>query len=44
MSAIERMKLVNAGEFQTLFLEELGWDRPDLAPLKITVDEQTFTL
>ncbi|MBT9605080.1 DNA methyltransferase [Microbacterium sp.] len=44
MSAMERMKLVNAGAFQTLFLEELGWDRPHLAPLKITVDEQTHTL
>jgi hypothetical protein len=38
------MKLVNSGDFQTLFLEELGWDKPDLAPLRITVDEQTYTL
>lgn len=44
MSASTRMKLVNAGDFQTLFLEELGWDKPDLAPLRITVDEQTYTL
>lgn len=44
MSATERMKLVNAGRFQTLFLEELGWDRPDLGPLKITIDERTYTL
>lgn len=44
MSASERMQLVNAGNFKTLFLEELGWDRPDLAPLSITVDEQNYTL
>lgn len=44
MSASGRMKLVNAGKFQTLFLEELGWDRPDLPPLKITIDEQSHTL
>lgn len=44
MSASTRMKLVNSGDFQTLFLEELGWDKPDLAPLRITVDEQTYTL
>lgn len=44
MSASERMKLVNAGDFQSLFLEELGWDRPDQPPLKINIDEQTYTL
>lgn len=44
MSASQRMQLVNAGDFKTLFLEELGWDRPDLAPLSLTVDEQTYTL
>ena len=44
MSASTRMKLVNSGDFQTLFLEELGWDKPDLAPLRVTVDEQTYTL
>lgn len=44
MSASTRMKLVNSGDFQTLFLEELGWDKPDLAPLRVIVDEQTYTL
>lgn len=44
MSASTRMQLVNSGDFQTLFLEELGWDKPDLAPLRATVDEQTYTL
>ena len=44
MSASDRIKLVNRGKFQTLFLEELGWDRPDLPPLKITVDEQIYML
>ena len=44
MSQSRRMELVNAGDFQTLFLEELGWDRPDLASLRIAVDEQTYTL
>lgn len=44
MSAAERMSLVNEGNFKKLFLEELGWDRPDLALLKIEVDEQTYTL
>lgn len=44
MTTSARMALVNAGEFKKLFLEELGWDRPDLAPLTVDVDEQTYTL
>lgn len=44
MSAIERMKLVNAGDFQTLFLEELGWDRPDQPALRISVDALTYKI
>jgi hypothetical protein len=38
------MGLVNAGDFQTLFLEELGWDRPDLAPRLIPIDDHLFTV
>lgn len=44
MSGSTRMALVNAGDFQTLFLEELGWDRPDLAPLAITIDDRVYLM
>lgn len=44
MSASRRMKLVNEGAFQALFLEELGWDKPDLSPLHVAVDDETYTL
>ena len=44
MTESTRMALVNAGEFKKLFIEELGWDRPDVAPLKVNVDDQTYTL
>ncbi|MFC5931722.1 hypothetical protein D6T64_04630 [Cryobacterium melibiosiphilum] len=38
------MDLVNAGDFRTLFLEKLFWNRPDLRPISVVVDDQDFTL
>jgi len=38
------MRLVNAGDFKRLFLEELGWNRPDLPPQQVTVDDETYSL
>lgn len=39
-----RIDLVNEGNFDTLFLEELLWDRPDHAPLTIEVEGATYRL
>lgn len=39
-----RIDLVNKGDFETLFLEELLWDRPDQAPLAIEVESATYRL
>lgn len=39
-----RMRLVNAGRFQELFREELGWSRPDHPPMKIEVDGDDYLL
>lgn len=39
-----RIELVNKGDFETLFLEELLWDRPDQAPLWIEVEGATHRL
>ncbi|MHA7143819.1 Eco57I restriction-modification methylase domain-containing protein [Arthrobacter sp. TmT3-37] len=39
-----RIDLVNAGDFRTLFIEELLWNQPDLQPLKIEVERNHYTL
>jgi len=39
-----RIELVNRGDFETLFLEELLWDRPDQEPLDIEVESTTYQL
>ena len=39
-----RNDLVNQGDFETLFLEELLWDRPDRAPLGIEVEATSYRL
>ncbi|MDT0213938.1 Eco57I restriction-modification methylase domain-containing protein [Rothia sp. ARF10] len=39
-----RIDLVNQGNLTTLFLEELGWNRPDITqPITIEVDDHTWT-
>lgn len=39
-----RIDLVNAGDFKTLFLEELLWDRPDQQPISVEVEGVEYTL
>lgn len=39
-----RIDLVNAGDFKTLFLEELLWDRADQQPIAVDVEGVTYTL
>lgn len=39
-----RINLVNAGDFRTLFIEELLWNQPDLQPLDIEVEGNQYTL
>jgi hypothetical protein len=44
MSTAARLKLIDEGDFRSLFVEELGWDRPTLKPFVAEVDEQRFEL
>ena len=39
-----RLSLLDSHDFRTLFVEELGWNRPDQKPMLVTVDEATFTM
>ena len=39
-----RLSLLDSRDFRTLFVEELGWNRPDQKPMLVTVDEATFTM
>jgi hypothetical protein len=39
-----RIDLVNVGDFRTLFLEELLWDRPDQKPIAVEVEGLHYTL
>ena len=36
--------LLNEFKLKPLFIEELGWDRPDLPPQIISIDGEEFTL
>lgn len=38
------LDLVDAHEFRTLFIDELGWDNPDRPPLTLEVDGTDYTL
>lgn len=38
------LSLVDKGQFRKLFVEELGWSRPDQPPLKVDADGESFTL
>ncbi|MGW3735047.1 Eco57I restriction-modification methylase domain-containing protein [Streptomyces sp. NPDC005148] len=38
------MELINAGRFQELFREELGWSRPDHPPMNIEADGHQYVL
>lgn len=39
-----RLQLVDAGDFETLFIEELFWSRPDLPPVHVVIDEHDYVL
>ncbi|MBS9532388.1 class I SAM-dependent DNA methyltransferase [Mycobacterium sp. M1] len=38
------LDLVDAQDFRTLFIDELGWDNPDRSPLTFDVDDTNYTL
>lgn len=38
------MELINAGRFQELFREELGWSRPDHPPINVEADGHKYVL
>lgn len=38
------LDLVDARDFRTLFIDELGWDNPDRPPLTVEVDGTGYTL
>lgn len=38
------LDLVDAHEFRTLFIDELGWDNPDRPPLTLEIDGTDYTL
>lgn len=38
MTAEDRQRLLDRGEFRALFIEELGWSKPDRPPLDVEVD------
>lgn len=38
------LDLVDAHEFRTLFIDELGWDNPDRPALTLEVDGADYTL
>ncbi|RIS02745.1 class I SAM-dependent DNA methyltransferase [Mycobacteroides abscessus] len=38
------LDLVDARDFRTLFIDELGWDNPDRPPLTLEVDGTEYTL
>jgi hypothetical protein len=44
MSQMSNMALVDAGDFRTLFVDQLGWGNPDLSDTLISVDNQEFAL
>lgn len=44
MSSNDLLALVDAGEFQTLFIEELGWSNPDRPDLTVVVSDAPYTL
>ena len=38
------LDLVDARDFRTLFIDELGWDNPDRPTLMFDIDGTEFTL
>ncbi|PVX59709.1 class I SAM-dependent DNA methyltransferase [Rhodococcus globerulus] len=38
------LDLVDARDFRTLFIDELGWGNPDQPDLDLDIDDETFTL
>ncbi len=38
------LALVDAGDFRTLFIDELGWHNPDRPPLTVSASGNTYTL
>ena len=38
------LPLVDKGRFRELFVEELGWSKPDQPPLAVTADGESYTL
>lgn len=44
MTSTRLLDLVDARDFRTLFIDELGWNNPDRPDLTIEVDDEPFTL
>lgn len=44
MTSTRLLDLVDARDFRTLFIDELGWNNPDQPNLNLEVDDETFTL
>ncbi len=44
MTSTRLLDLVDARDFRTLFIDELGWNNPDRPDLTVEVDDETFTL
>jgi len=44
MTDTRYLDLVDARDFRTLFIDELGWDNPDQPNLHLEVDDTTYTL
>lgn len=44
MTSTRLLDLVDARDFRTLFIDELGWNNPDRPDLTVEVDDEAFTL
>lgn len=44
MTAATRQRLLDVGDFRALFVEELGWSKPDSPHLRVEVNDSTFVL
>ncbi|MDP8017118.1 class I SAM-dependent DNA methyltransferase [Prescottella equi] len=44
MTSTRLLDLVDARDFRTLFIDELGWNNPDRPDLTVDVDDEAFTL
>ncbi len=40
----KRLKLLNSGDFRQLFIEELGWNNPDVSAIDTEVENERFRL